>query len=368
MQCPSSTLRLGLNHAYLKVVIQPSDPSVEQCLTSLGFRPIASVPQLWQREILSGQMVAALRQLSHLVTEAGQQSSRGMITALSPESPQFFSEFLNAKSLSDLTRLVRHSWFLSLLSQQRLFFHYQPIFRLGSGQVVAYECLARGMMDDGQELSGQQLIDAAKATQLTHEFDYLAREVCLQSLALLLQGSAHLQQQQFFINAVPNAIAANPAILEQHLQQVMDLGIQPQQIVFELTEIEAVRTENQVAQAIQRIRDWGCQLAIDDLGSDVALNHYCLEFHPDILKLDRAMVDGCSRHPVKQVLLKSMVQAAHDMGIQILAEGIEHREDLQFCKAIDVDLAQGFALARPSILLPQDPSRGVETRLADWAW
>ncbi|MGI0493364.1 EAL domain-containing protein [Alkalinema pantanalense CENA528] len=312
-------------------------------------------------------MATSLQQLSHLVSEAGQQASRGVITAISPESPQFFSEFLKAQSLSDLTRLVRHSWFVSLLSQQRLFFHYQPIFRLRSGQIVAYECLARGTTDDGQELSGQQLIDAAKATQLTHEFDHLAREVCLQSLALLLQASAHLQQQQFFINVVPNAIAENPAILEQHLQQVMDLGIQPQQIVFELTEIEAVRAKSHVAQAIQRIRDWGCQLAIDDLGSDVALNHYCLEFRPDILKLDRAMVDGCSRHPVKQVLLKSMVQAAHDMGIQILAEGIEHREDLHFCQEIDVDLAQGFALARPKILLPQEPSRAAETRLADWA-
>lgn len=351
MHCPGVTARMNqLDQPYLKLVIHPSGDGVENQLRELGFCPIVSLPQLWCLEVPEVKLVQALRELSQALPEEGQTASRIVVTSAITEGGALLLEFLKAQSVREMTCLVRHGWFLEILSRRAFFFHYQPIFHLASNQVVAYECLARAKTPDGEELGGHQLITAAQATRRIHEFDTLARKTCLQILASLLRRSSYLRHQQFFINVLPNAIGQNLHGFERHLEQVLESGIAPQQLVFELTEIESVRQSAALRQAIQRLREWGCGLAIDDLGSKVPLDHYCLELQPDVVKLDRALVAGCSRYPMKQMLLQGILQASQGLGIRVLAEGIENLEDLAFCRKVGVDLAQGFALARPHSL------------------
>jgi len=258
-------------------------------------------------------------------------------------------EFLHAQPLSALTASIKYSWFFEVLINQTLFFKYQPIFNLASGEVMAHECLARATGKNGTAFSGKQLVDAALSSQCIHEFDELARKTCLEAIA------GFKTDQVFFINVLPNAIIQNPQALAQNFQQVFELGLQPQQIVFELTEVEALLNCPELSNLIPWIRDQGFGIAVDDLCGNVAFDHYFTGFYPDLIKLDRQLVHGCSRHPLQQVLIKSLLHSAHELGIFVLAEGLEDATDIEFCRELGVDLGQGYGLGMPELTLHQHP-------------
>lgn len=168
---------------------------------------------------------------------------------------------------------------------------------------------------------------------------------CLQSIADIDS------QRTFFINILPNALVLDPYSLEQNLQQILELGLRPQQIVFELTEIEVLVQCPELPKVINQLRKWGFGLAVDDFCSSVSTDHYFLDFRPDIIKIDRRIVMGCSQHPLKQILIKSLLNSAHELGVLVLAEGLEDRRDIDFCRELGIDYGQGFGLALPERML-----------------
>lgn len=331
------------------LLIQPHDAETQQYLEKLGFQSVPPVPQLQYLKLPKQELADLFLKLSDELSETAQSVSRFFITHLSLNSPELLVEFLQAQPLSCVTHCVRQAWFLRLLVRGSIFFEYQPIFHLASGELVAYECLARSRGDRGEYFSGGQLIEAAVTTQLSREFDELARQICLDSIA---QKNTH---HNFFINILPNAIVANPQSIADNLQQVLELGLKPERIVFELTEVEVLAKSDELSQLIHQIRDWGFGIAVDDLCGSVCVDHYAMEFRPDVVKLDRRLVDGCSQYTLKQTLIKSLLESAHQEGILVLAEGLEQQADIDFCRELGVDFAQGFGLGRPSPNLLQQP-------------
>jgi EAL domain-containing protein (putative c-di-GMP-specific phosphodiesterase class I) len=333
----------------LKLVVQPNDLDASRCLHRLGFKSVPSVPQLFYRTVENHQLSEVFLQISQTLSEGSLSNSRYCITRSPLDSTALLVEFLDARPLSTITDSVKHAWFLQILAKQQLFFTYQPIFDLKHGHVVAYECLARACDDKGRYFTGQQLIDAAMSMDLTREFDDLARASCFQAIAQLL--TRHFTTIQtlplFFINILPNAITYDLHSLEQNFQQVIDLGLQPQQIVFELTEVEALANRPELHRIITQLRKWGFRFAIDDLCGNASTDHFFMEFRPDVIKLDRQLVAGCSRHQIKQILLKSLLHSAHELEISVLAEGLEDAEDIDFCRDLGVNYGQGFGLALP---------------------
>ncbi len=336
---------LGINSSdlSLKVVVQPSDPETALLFDHIGFRPVATVPQLFyylihepHLDLQQSHLTNLFTALSLQIPETAQAACRYMVTQSSLDAQTVLVEFLNAQPLNTIVRLIQYSWFDQVLMQQNLAIYYQSIVDLNSKQVVAHECLAR--TENGK--TGQQLIEAALATNRTSEFDQLARTTCIRELAAYRNG-------RFFINVLPNAIAQDPQSIEENFQQVLALGLRPDQIVFELTEVEAIKHDPNLAPLIDRIRALGFGLAIDDLCSNVRLDHYCTEFRPDIIKLDRRLIHGCSQYALKQIMIKSLLQTAHEIGVAVLAEGLETQSDIEFCCEVGVDLGQGFGLGIP---------------------
>lgn len=346
----------------LKLIVQPSSREAVAVLQTFGFQTVPSVASLVYREMPRSQVPELLLNLSQRLSPREKAQSRFILTQSSFDSSAFLVEFLHAQPLSNTTLMLENGWFLQVLAKEELFFHYQPIFDLTSGRVIAYECLARAANDEGQQFNGHQLIQAALRLDLTHEFDSIARSACLEALAALYSDTQWLDAPPtFFVNLLPNAIAQNPKSLERNFQQVLDLGLRSEQIVFELTEVEALGNHPDLPRLIEQIRAWGFGLALDDLGSNVALDHYCTEFRPDIIKLDRRLVQGCSRYILKQIMMKSLLQFAHELDITVLAEGLETQEDIEFCQAIGIDLGQGYGLGVPETMPWQNLSQ-----MASW--
>jgi EAL domain-containing protein (putative c-di-GMP-specific phosphodiesterase class I) len=339
----------------LKLIVQPHNLDAHVYFKRLGFEVVPQVPQLLYQVTQPHQLSLLFQEISRSLPERIQTQGRFCITRSPLQSQTLLVEFLDAKPLSSITALAKNAWFFRVLAQERLFFNYQPIFDLHQGEIVAYECLARACNEDGKEdFTGQQLLDAAVTLNLTHEFDDLALTSCLKALV------AMERQKPFFINLLPNSIATNPFFLEQTLQQVKELGLQPHQITFELTEVEALLHYKDLPQIIHEFQSAGFGIAIDDLYGNVSLDHYFIDFRPDVIKVDRRLASGCSHYPMKQILVKNLLRSAHDLNIPVLVEGLEDAADIEFCRDIGVNYGQGFGLAYPNSALPVHSPNGFE--------
>ncbi|PSB32796.1 EAL domain-containing protein [Stenomitos frigidus] len=343
----------------LKLIVQPHDLKTVHALDAMGFQPLPLVPQLVYLVTTRSQLAETFLGLSETLSEVSQLHSRYCLTRSPLDSKALLVEFLSAQPLNTITESARYAWFLQVLAKQSFFFKYQPIFDLQRGHVTAYECLARARCEQGRSFSGQQLIDAAQSLKLMREFDDTARVVCIEAIAQLRSTQAlrfpDAEPPTFFINVLPNTIIHDPNAFEQTFQQAIDLGLRPQQIVFELTEVESLLHSSELHRMISLLREWGFRFAVDDLCGNVSADHYFMEFQPDVIKIDRQLVSGCGQHPLKQVLLKSLLQSAHELNIEVLAEGLETITDIEFCRTIGIDYGQGFGLALPERTLQTKP-------------
>ena len=134
--------------------------------------------------------------------------------------------------------------------------------------------------------------------------------------------------------------------------------------MIEITEHELVAGNEAVQAAIARVRQAGAWLAVDDAGAGYAGLEHVMRLAPDVIKLDRSIVDGVADDPVKGAMIASFVRYARDIDATVCAEGIETLEDLDRLAALDVALGQGYALARPAA--PWAPvERGAARRCVD---
>lgn len=333
-----------------KLIIQPSDQETYQQLLRSGFQSVPRIHQLVYQPVPAPQLSDLFLHLSQSLSETAQAHSRYCITRSPLDSQELLLEFLDARPLSTITISAKHAWFLRILVQQRLYFHYQPIFDLQTGEVIAYECLARAISEQGdRRFTGQQLIDGATSLSLTHEFDDLALEMCLHAIAQFNTNKT------FYINLLPNAVIHHQNFLVQIQHYVNELNLEPQRIMFELTEVQKIIHHQSLHTLIDEIRHLGFGIAIDDLYGNVSIDHYFMEFRPDVIKIDRLLIAGCSQHPMKQIMVSNLLHSAHALGIPVLAEGLENQVDIQFCRELGIDYGQGFGLARPQSDLQQIP-------------
>jgi len=119
-------------------------------------------------------------------------------------------------------------------------------------------------------------------------------------------------------------------------------------LVIEITENQAIADDEQVSATLMALRARGARLAIDDTGSGYAGLTQVLRLAPDIIKLDRALIEGVADDPVKAALIASFVRYAHDIGATVCAEGIETMADLTRLADLDVAYGQGYGIARPA--------------------
>jgi EAL domain-containing protein (putative c-di-GMP-specific phosphodiesterase class I) len=126
-------------------------------------------------------------------------------------------------------------------------------------------------------------------------------------------------------------------------------------LVVEITEHSAVEDYDALKRAIDRLRNSGVRLAIDDLGTGFASFMHILKLLPEFIKLDLSLARGIERDPVKQALTAALVGFAAQIGAHLIAEGVETAEELKTLVGLGVEYAQGYYLGAPA---PQ-PLRGV---------
>jgi EAL domain-containing protein (putative c-di-GMP-specific phosphodiesterase class I) len=146
------------------------------------------------------------------------------------------------------------------------------------------------------------------------------------------------------INVGPDALAS-PELREILARRQGLTGL-----VFELTEHAAVIDYDAVARAVAEIRARGGRVAVDDAGSGISSFQHVLRLRPDIVKLDRWIIDHVDEDPARQALVRFLVSLADELDLQLVAEGIERPQERAACLSLGVTQGQGYLMGRPAAL------------------
>jgi EAL domain-containing protein (putative c-di-GMP-specific phosphodiesterase class I) len=227
---------------------------------------------------------------------------------------------------------------LEVLDGRRFTMVYQPIVDLRSGATAGFEALAR--FDQAGLGPPDSVFADAAAVGLGVELELAAVERALTALGSIPE---HLTLS---VNVGPETLASDALV------PVLDAG-RGRRVAVELTEHAAVQDYKLLEGAIATLREHGVLLAIDDTGAGFASLAHIVKLAPDLVKLDRWIVEGVAADPVRRALVLALVGFAHELGARVVGEGIETRAELEALRDLGVELGQGYVLGRPGDLAGQ---------------
>lgn len=215
---------------------------------------------------------------------------------------------------------------------------FQPIVNANTQQVFAYEALVRGAQGEG----AGHVISQVTAETL-YSFDQACRVKAIETAAAVNLPT------KLSINFMPNAIYEPETCLAKTLHTAKKVGFSHKNIIFEVTEHEKVENHALLVDVFRTYQRHGFMTAIDDFGEGYAGLNLLADFQPDLLKLDMKMIRNIHQDRVKQAIFGGIHRVAQDLGITLIAEGIETLEEHAFFKHAGVNLQQGYYFAKPAL-------------------
>ena len=218
---------------------------------------------------------------------------------------------------------------------------YQPIIALANNDVMGFEALSRGPAGSQFE-SPEYLLNAADAVGLTMEMDRTFRSLALTNAVTLPRNT------KIFVNTLASA-THDPDLAATTLQEFLrQLDIAPERVVLEFSERCNVSHHGPWATTLESYRALGLQLAIDDVGTGYSSLERIVSLHPDYIKIDRTLVQGVHTSEVKRSVMQAMMGLAHALSAKVIAEGIEHPEEVACLRDLGVHYGQGHLFGRPA--------------------
>ncbi|MBA4370164.1 MAG: hypothetical protein C0418_01110 [Coriobacteriaceae bacterium] len=222
-----------------------------------------------------------------------------------------------------------------------------PVIDLADMSVVGYEALSRGP-EGGEFERPDKLFDAAYDADLVFRLERLCRKKALQAARTMPD------RRLMFINIEPEAVA-DPELRDVMFGSVLsEAGLDPQQIVLEITERTAIDDFRTFRATLEHLRAMGFAVAVDDAGAGYGSLQVLAEVRPEWLKIDMSLVRGVDTDEVRSHLVESIVMFAQRIGVKLVAEGIETEGELRRIRELGVGYAQGFLFAKPSPTFPAD--------------
>jgi EAL domain-containing protein (putative c-di-GMP-specific phosphodiesterase class I) len=231
----------------------------------------------------------------------------------------------------------------AILTHESLNVDLQPIVSVRRQAVVGVESLARArQVSDGGLVAPLKLFEWAAEEDQILEVDRLCRKRALEAFAALTDRDPDLL---LFMN-LEVSILDRVSRTDFLVTSVHAAGLDPANVVIEINE-SAVRDPAALKDFVGRYRAMGFLIALDDLGAGHSNLQRWPQLQPDIIKVDRSLIDGLSGDYFRQEVLRSLSALGRQTGALVLAEGVETQEDLEACLDIGVDLYQGYYFSRP---------------------
>ena len=241
----------------------------------------------------------------------------------------------DGRSLPDLAAAVAR-----VAAERLLTPVYQPIHCLKTGRVLGYEGLVRPSATAGFA-NASALFVAAESTDHTVELDFAALDTVLTG-ARTMDPGLYLS-----VNLSPRSIESDGFRPQEFLALARSRGIDPDRIVLELTEREAVEDLDRLRNAIAVLRKHGVRIAADDVGAGNAGLRLLRELEFDIMKVDLSLVQAGTRDGSSEAVMRALRDLAQRRNQKTVAEGVETPDQLLAVIEIGFDAAQGYLLHRP---------------------
>lgn len=229
------------------------------------------------------------------------------------------------------------------LVEHRIVCQYQPIVSCISGKIEKFETLVRIKNEDNSLIAPYDFLPIAQKTKLYH---HITQEVVYQACNLFAA-----RHEQFSINLSGSDIldSRTVATIENILRQTGTAD----RVIFEILESEGIENFDEVALFIARMKAMGAKIAIDDFGTGYSNFENILKLNVDILKIDGSLIKSINENPRHRIVVEAIVDFAHRIGIDTVAEFVSSEEILQNVTDLGITYAQGFYTGKPQFLNQQ---------------
>jgi sensor c-di-GMP phosphodiesterase-like protein len=220
---------------------------------------------------------------------------------------------------------------------------FQPTIDIKTGKLVGAEVLARWRKPDGTMVSPANFIPLAERSGLIYPMTRaLMKRACVEV------GTAHVNRPH--INIAFNLYAghfANDSIIDELKSIFAKSQIALSQIVLEVTEREPLPDLDLARDIIGRLQKLGIRVAIDDVGTGHGGLSYLMKLGVDTIKIDKMFIDAISTERHSQTIIETLLELARTMNMEVIAEGVENFEQVEYLRRKGVHQAQGYVFAPP---------------------
>lgn len=229
------------------------------------------------------------------------------------------------------------------LANDEFLLHYQPQIDIHNNCIYGFEALVRWNSPELGMVSPNQFIKVAEDTQIIIPLgEWILRTACGFVKKLHVMGHNTL------------VISVNVSIL-QLLQEdfvsivmraINDFTLDPESLELEITESILMETYEDINEKLERLRNHGVRISLDDFGKGYSSLSYLRQLPIDVLKIDKSFIDSVTEE-VKKTITGSIVHIGHEMGLTVVAEGVETKEQLEYLKKYNCDRVQGYYFSKP---------------------
>ena len=338
---------------YARREIERADPTVRLFLQLLvaRYRDLNKrLGQVFEKlshaENSSGDEVVATgkKELKNVIDQFGEMHKRIDPAAVEPTQSDRNVTFSEETLELTKTLVAKERALKAAVANEEFCLYYQPILDLKKDQIVGCEALVRWEHPSGKILAPAHFINDAERSGLIVDLGYwIAKEACKFQRRLNddfkcdLAMNINLSGKQFEDQSlVPNLI------------DIMDnAGVQHEKIKYEITESLLIGNPELASSSLNNLKEAGSKLAIDDFGTGYSSFSYLYQFPFDTLKIDRAFVGSMERREKSVRIVKSLINLSHDLGMDVVAEGVESEQIAELLRSYKTSCAQGYHFSPP---------------------
>ncbi|MGN7175551.1 sensor domain-containing protein [Cytobacillus sp. SAFR-174] len=234
------------------------------------------------------------------------------------------------------------------LKNEEFILHYQPKVDIESSRIVGAEALIRWQHPELGLLSPGEFISVAEKTGLILDIgDWVIKQACVQLKLWMNKG---LPVVPISINISPQRFLKYDLV--NYITRTLDIfQIPPALLELEITETHFLYNEEKVSSIIQELRILGIRIALDDFGTGFSSLTHIKDFQIDTLKIDRSFIKEIETNKNHAILVESLIFLSERLGIDVIAEGVETQNQLEFLKRTQCQYVQGYVFSKP---LPVD--------------
>lgn len=232
------------------------------------------------------------------------------------------------------------------LAKREFLLHYQPQVDLQTGQIVGMEALLRWQRPGFGIVPPAEFIPVAEESGLIIPIgEWVLREACTQNK---LWQDAGLPSLRMAVNISARQFGLNGRFMTEMVDQVLkESGLMPEYLELELTESLVMANPEQTAHILHRLKDRGISISVDDFGTGYSSLSYLKRFPIDKLKIDRSFVRDITHDDADAAIVNAVISLGHSLNLQVIAEGVETTEQLEYLRQEGCDGIQGYLFSRP---------------------